>query len=176
MIKTTAFVAVAALAALLLYAASRPDIFRVQRSTRIKAPPAAVHALIDDLHRFNTWNPYEKKDPNVKGAYGGPARGPGAAYEFEGNKDIGKGRLRIVDSKAPSKVTMQLDMLEPFEGHNLVEFTVLPRGDATEVTWAMQGASPFIAKLVGVFVDMDRMIGRDFEAGLADLKALAERG
>ena len=140
------------------------------------APPEKIHALINDLHRFNTWNPYEKKDPNIKGVYAGPARGPGAAYEFEGNKDVGKGRLRIVDSKAPNKVTMQLDMLEPFEGHNLVEFTVLPRGDATEVTWAMQGASPFIAKLVGVFVDMDRMIGRDFEAGLADLKALAERG
>ncbi|TMH28754.1 MAG: polyketide cyclase [Betaproteobacteria bacterium] len=122
----------------------------------------------------NTWNPFDKKDPNVKGSYSGPANGPGAAYAFDG-KEVGTGTIRIVESSAPRKVTMQLDMQKPIEGHNTVEFTLTPRGDATEVTWAMRGSSPYIAKLMGVFVNMDRMIGQHFETGLADLKSLAER-
>jgi hypothetical protein len=174
-IKTIALLLVAALAVLLMVAASRPDILRVQRSASIKAPPDRIHPLINDLRSFNTWNPYEKKDPNMKGRYRGPESGPGAGYDFEGNKDVGKGSIQIVESAAPRTVTMKLDMIEPFEGHNIVEFTLLPRGDTTEVTWAMQGPSPFLAKVVGVFFDMDRMIGRDFEAGLANLKSVAER-
>ena len=175
MVKKTALVLVLALAALLLYAATRPDSFRVQRSTRIAAPPEKVHALINDLHRFNGWNPFGRKDPNLKGRYRGPDRGPGAVYEFEGNQDVGSGRLAIVEPVTPTRVSMMLDMLEPLEGHNDVEFTLEPQGDATEVTWAMHGPSPYIAKLMGLFFDMDGMIGRDFEAGLADLKRVAER-
>ena len=110
----------------------------------------------------------------MKGSYSGPANGPGAAYAFDG-KEVGTGTIRIVESSAPRKVTMQLDMQKPIEGHNTVEFTLTPRGDATEVTWAMRGSSPYIAKLMGVFVNMDRMIGQHFETGLADLKSLAER-
>ena len=170
-----AIVAVVAVAAVLLYAASRPDTFRVERAASIRAPADRVHALIADLHRFNTWNPYEKKDPNLKGRYRGADSGLGAAYDFEGNQDVGKGSLEIVESTPPTRVAMKLDMAAPFEAHNLVEFTLVPRGDATEVTWAMRGPSPFVARLVGVFMNMDAMIGRDFEAGLANLKALAER-
>jgi hypothetical protein len=179
MIKTIALLVVLgvvlALAGLLIYAANRPKVLAVQRTALIQAPAEKIHPLINDLHRFNTWNPYEKKDPAIKGRYQGPDSGPGARYEFEGNKDVGKGSLQILAASAPSRVTMQLDMIEPMEGHNTIEFTLAPRGEATEVTWAMHGASPFIARLAGIFINMDHMIGRDFEAGLANLKNVAER-
>lgn len=176
MIRSITLLAVVSVAALLLHAAAQPETFLVQRTASIDAPPAAIHSMIDDLRRFNVWNPYEKKDPDLKGTYLGPQRGPGAAYAFEGNRDVGKGSIRIVSSSPPTGITMRLDMLEPFEGHNTVEFTLVPRGGgATEVTWAMYGPSPFIARLIGLFVDMDAMIGRDFEAGLAELKQVAER-
>lgn len=175
MIKTIATALAIALGVLLLYAATRPDTFRVQRSASIRASAEKIHPLINDMRRFNSWNPYNKKDPHVKGSYRGPAAGPGAGYDFEGNKDVGKGSIQIVDPVTPNRVSMKLDMIEPFEGHNRVEFTLAPRGDSTEVTWAIHGPSPFMAKLMGIFFDMDRMIGRDFEAGLADLKAAAER-
>ena len=113
--------------------------------------------------------------PNMKGSYRGPQSGPGAHFDFEGNKDVGRGSIEIIDSQPPQKVTMKLDMIEPFEGHNIGEFTLAPRGDTTDVTWAMHGPAPFMAKLMGLFFNMDRMIGRDFEAGLANLKAAAER-
>ena len=175
MIKTLAILAVAALGALLIFAATRPDTFRIQRSTSIKSSPEKLFPLINDLHQFNTWNPYNKKDPAMQGSYRGPASGPGAAFDFQGNKDVGKGSIEIVESTSPGKVVMKLDMLAPFEGHNIIEFTLTPRGEVTEVTWAMHGPSPYIAKLMGIFFSMDGMIGRDFEAGLADLKARAER-
>jgi hypothetical protein len=175
MLKSTAIVLVLALVVLLAYAATRPDVFRVQRTATIKAPADRIHPLISDLRQFNAWNPYNRKDPNMKGLYQGPEAGPGAHYAFEGNKDVGKGSIEIVDMQSPSKVTMKLDMIEPFEGHNVVEFTLAPHGDTTEVTWAMHGPAPYMAKLMGLFFDMDKMVGRDFEAGLANLKAAVER-
>ena len=174
MIKTIALVVIAAIGVLLAFAAAQPDTFKVQRSASIKAPPDKLHALINDMKVFNTWNPYNLKDPNIKGEYQGPQAGPGAAYHFTGNKDVGKGSVTITDS-APSKVTMKLDMIEPFEGHNVVEFILAPKGDSTEVTWAMHGPSPYIGKVMGLIFNMDSMIGRDFEAGLANLKARAEK-
>jgi hypothetical protein len=111
----------------------------------------------------------------MQGTYRGPGAGPGAVFEFQGNKDVGKGSISIVDTAAPAKVTMKLDMIEPFEGHNMVEFRLAPKGDATEVTWAMRGPSPYVAKLAGIFFNMDKMIGRDFETGLQNLKTRAER-
>ncbi|ROZ77410.1 SRPBCC family protein [Ramlibacter sp. WS9] len=174
MIKTIALVVLAAIGVLLAFAAAQPDTFKVQRSASIKAPPDKLHGLINDMKVFNTWNPYNLKDPNIKGEYQGPQAGPGAAYHFTGNKDVGKGSVTITDS-APSKVTMKLDMIEPFEGHNVVEFILAPKGDSTEVTWAMHGPSPYIGKVMGLVFNMDSMIGRDFEAGLANLKAKAER-
>jgi hypothetical protein len=174
MIKTIALIILAAVGVLLAFAATQPDTFKVQRSASIKAPPDKLHGLINDMKVFNTWNPYNLKDPNIKGEYQGPQAGPGAAYHFAGNKDVGKGSIAITDS-SPSKVTMKLDMIEPFEGHNVVEFILVPRGDSTEVTWAMHGPSPYIGKVMGLVFNMDSMIGRDFEAGLANLKAKAEK-
>ena len=175
MAKTLLLAGAAALvAAPLLLAASQPDSFRVERRTVVEAPPARVHALINDLRQFNTWNPYERKDPALRGEYRGPQAGAGAQYHFAGNRDVGRGSLTIV-SVTPTAVTMDLHMAEPFESRNTVEFVLTPRGGATEVTWAMHGPAHFAGKLLGLFIDMDGMIGRDFEAGLAGLKARAER-
>ncbi|HEY7656830.1 MAG TPA: SRPBCC family protein [Burkholderiales bacterium] len=175
MLKITGIIIAIAVAAVLLLAANKPDFFRVERRASIQAPPEKIFPLINDLRAFNTWNPYEKKDPNLKGRYSGPASGRGAGYAFEGNKDVGKGSVEILESSPPSKVTMKLSMVEPFRAENTVEFTLVPKGGATRVTWAMQGPAPFIAKVIHVFIDMDKMVGKDFESGLASLKVIAER-
>ena len=164
-----------AVAGVLAYAATRPDVFQVQRSAAIKAPPEKIHPLINDLRAFNRWSPYEKKDPAMKRAYSGPESGKGAVYAWDGDRNVGKGRMEIADASLPSKVTLKLDFEKPFEAHNIVNFTMEPKGDATSVTWAMQGPVPYMAKIVHLIFNMDRMVGQDFEAGLANLKALAER-
>ena len=175
MLKTIAIVFVVLVAGVLLYAATRPDTFRVQRTASIKAPPEKIFPLINDLRRFNTWNPYEKKDPNLTGSYSGAASGKGAMYAFAGNKDVGKGSVEITDSAPPHKVSMQLHMIEPMEARNDVEFILEPQGEVTNVTWAMYGDTPYFAKIIHLFFNMDRMVGGDFEAGLASLKAAAEQ-
>ena len=175
MIKTLLLLIAVAVAALLLYASTRPDTFAVERSTTIAAPPEELFPLIDDLQAFNTWNPYARKDPAMKASYSGPVAGAGAAFDFHGNKDVGRGRIAVTGSTAPSEVRMQLDMFEPFEGHNTVVFSLVPEGAGTKVTWAMHGPSAFITKLMGIFFNMDQMIGKDFEAGLANLRQLAEK-
>lgn len=174
MLKSIALILAVALAALLLYAATRPDTFAVQRSALIQASPDKLFPLINDLHQFNTWNPYARKDPAMRIDYRGPASGPGAAFDFSGNKDAGKGSIEVTGGQAPTRVDMRLDMVEPFEGHNQIAFTLTPQGQATQVTWAMHGPSPYLSKVIGIFLDMDHMIGRDFEAGLARLKVTAE--
>jgi hypothetical protein len=174
MFKIMAIVVVVLVSAVLIYVATKPDTFRVQRSASIKATPEKIFPLINDLHSFNTWNPYAKKDPNAKGSYSGPASGKGAAHAFEGNKDVGKGNIEILESSPSSKVTMALNMLSPFEAHNIVEFTLEPAGDTTNVTWAIHGPMSFMSKVMCLFFDMDSMIGTDFEKGLSDLKATAE--
>ena len=174
MIKIIAFVIVLLVVAVLIYAATKPDTFRVQRATRINAPPETIFALINDYHRWASWSPYEKLDPAMQRTYSGAASGTGAVYEWEGNSKAGKGRMEITDSLPPSQVVIKLDFVKPFEAHNLVQFTLQPTGASTDVTWAMQGPSPYLAKIMHVFINMDRMVGKDFEAGLANLKAVAE--
>jgi hypothetical protein len=110
----------------------------------------------------------------MRRAHSGAARGAGAVYEWEGNKDVGQGRMEIVETSAPSRVSIRLDFVRPFEAHNVVEFTLEPRGDSTTVTWALHGPMPFVTKVMSVFFSMDRMVGTDFETGLASLKAVAE--
>ena len=174
MIKIAALGVVVLLAAFLIYVASKPDTFHVQRAMRIKAPPEKIFALINDLHSWRAWSPYEKKDPAMKRTLGGATNGKGAVYEWEGNKDVGKGRMEITGTSRPSKVVIALDFVRPFEAHNIVEFTLEPNGDSTHVTWAIHGPSPYMSKLMSTFINMDSMIGKDFEAGLANLKAVAE--
>lgn len=158
----------------LAYAATKPDTFRVQRTTSIKAPPEKVYALVSDLHGWNAWSPYEKKDPAMKRTFGDPANGKGATYEWDGNSNVGQGRMEIVDVSPPSRIVIKLDFFRPFEAQNTAEFTMLPRGDATEVTWAMHGPVPYMAKIMHMIVNVDRMVGDDFALGLGSLKALAE--
>jgi uncharacterized protein YndB with AHSA1/START domain len=168
-----------AIASVLILAATKPDTFRVQRATTVKAPPDKIFPLINDFHQWVTWSPYEKKDPAMKRSYSGAASGTGAVYAWDGNKNVGSGRMEILDTSAPSKIVIKLDFFTPFEGHNTAEFTMLPQGDATNVTtnvtWLMHGPSPFMGKIMHVFINMDRMVGKDFEIGLANLKKITEK-
>lgn len=166
-------VVVAAIVLVLLYAATRPDSFVITRATTIKAPPERIFPLINDMQKFNTWNPFAKVDPQMKLSYSGAESGKGAAYAWEGPK-VGQGRMEIVDTKPPSQVVLKLDFSKPFEAHNTVEFTLQPKAEGTEVVWSMRGAMPFLHKLMSVFFSMDKMVGKDFEAGLRDMKAAAE--
>ena len=173
MLKVILITVVAAVGLLLIYAATRPDNFRIERSVRIEAPPERVYGLIDDLHQFNRWNPFLRKDPAAQGTYSGTPSGKGARYAWQGEK-VGVGQMEIVDTAAPANVTMNLDFIKPFEAHNIADFTLKPEAGATQVTWAMYGPAPFLSKLMQVFVSMDRMVGKDFEDGLSNLKTLAE--
>jgi len=168
-------VVVATVAGVLIYAATKPDSFRVERSVAVKAPPDKIYALIADLRGWTTWSPYEKKDPGMKRTFGSTTAGKGAVYEWDGDKNVGQGRMEIVEVAAPSKVAIKLDFLKPFEAHNMAEFTLVPRGDSTTVTWAIYGPSPYISKVMSTFLNFDTMIGKDFEVGLQSLKALAEK-
>lgn len=168
-------VVVLAVAAILIYAATKPDSFRVQRSATMNAPAEKIFPYIEGLKRWAEWSPYEGRDPQMKRTYSGADSGKGAVYEWDGNDQVGKGRMEIVDSKPPNKVVIKLDFLKPFEGHNTAELTVEPKGGQTIVTWAMYGPSTFMTKLIGTFMDMDDMIGRDFAAGLAKLKTVVEK-
>ena len=168
-------VLLATIAAILVYAATRPDSFRVERSTAMNAPAEKIFPYIEGLKRWTAWSPYEGRDPAMKRAYSGAESGKGAVYEWDGNDNVGKGRMEIVDSTPPNRVVIKLDFLKPFEGHNMAELTVEPKGGQTIVTWAMYGPSTFMTKLIGTFMDMDDMIGRDFAAGLAKLKTVVEK-
>jgi hypothetical protein len=165
-------VVVVAVAGVLVLAAMKPDEFAVARSTTIKAPPSAILPYLVDFHRWQ-WSPYEQKDPAMARSYGGAPSGVGATYAWEGNRNIGKGAMEITEA-SPSKVTVKLDFEKPMEAHNIAEFTLVPNGAGTEVTWSMRGPTPFIGKIFHVFMNMDRMVGDDFTAGLGQLKALAE--
>ena len=175
MFKAIAIVVVILIAALLIYAATKPDTFRVQRSASIQAPPEKIFPLVNDLHNHAAWSPWEKKDPAMKRTHSGAASGKGAVYEWDGNKEIGKGRMEITESSPPSKVVMAMHFIEPFEAHNTAELTLEPKGDSTYVTWAIYGPQPYLAKLMHLFFNMDSMIGKEFEAGLSSLKAITEQ-
>lgn len=174
MLKKIGLVILAAILGLLLYATTRPDSFSVERSIVIQAPPEKIQPLIADFHRWADWSPWEKLDPAMKRSFGGASAGVGATYGWQGNKDVGSGRMEI-KAAAPDKVSIQLDFIEPFEGHNTADFVLAPKNGGTEVRWLMFGPAPFVTKLMGVFVSMDTMIGKDFEKGLAQLKAAAEK-
>lgn len=164
-----------AIVGVLIAASTQPDVFRLQRSVSIAAPPEKIFPLINDFRSFGSWSPFEKLDPAMKRTFTGAPAGKGAAYAWEGNSQAGIGRMEITESTPPSRIAINLDFTKPFEAHNIVEFTLEPRGGATIVTWAMHGPTPFLGKVMHVFINFDRMVGADFETGLANLKALAER-
>jgi hypothetical protein len=162
------------IAAVLGYAATQPDTFEIRRTANIQAPPEQIFPFLNDLQRAQAWSPYEKKDPAMKRRFSGAESGKGAVYEFEGNKEVGSGRLEILESTPAEKVTIRLDMYEPFAGSNTVEYILEPGDSGTDVTWVMHGAAPFISKVICLFMNMDQMVGKDFEAGLSSLKSLVE--
>jgi uncharacterized protein YndB with AHSA1/START domain len=174
MLKLVAVAALVLIVAVLIYAATRPDTFRVERSARIKTSPERIFAILSDFQQWKAWSTWEKMDPAMKKAYSGPASGTGAVYEWDGNHKVGHGRMEIVASVPSSSLTIKLDFLKPFEAHNMAEFALPAQGEYTLVKWSMHGPTPFISKLVQVFVSMDKMVGRDFEDSLAGLKAVAE--
>jgi uncharacterized protein YndB with AHSA1/START domain len=175
MLKAIAIIVVVLLGALLAFAATKPDTFRVQRSTNIKAPPEKIFALINDLHSWDAWSPWERLDPAMQRTHSGAASGKGAVYEWAGSGEVGAGRMEIIEASPPSAVKIKLDFLKPFEAHNFAEFTLEPKGDVTDVTWAMYGPHTYVAKLMSVFFSMDSMVGKSFETGLANLKAATEK-
>jgi hypothetical protein len=166
---------VVAVAAVLIIAALKPGAFRIQRSANIKAPPDKIYPHINDFHNWPAWSPWEKLDPALKRTYSGTASGLGAVYEWEGNKQVGKGRMEITQATPASRIAIKLDFLKPFEAHNTAEFSLESQSDATTVTWAMHGRQPFLIKVMSLFCSMDKMVGKDFEAGLANLKTISEK-
>jgi uncharacterized protein YndB with AHSA1/START domain len=158
----------------LAFAASRPDSFRVERQIVVNAPAERLFALIEDFHQWGLWSPWEKLDPQLKRTHSGPPKGVGATYAWEGNPNVGSGRMEILEAAPPSRVLIKLDFLKPFEAHNRAEFTLTPEGEGTRVLWAMTGAQPFPMKVMGLFMSMDSMVGKDFEKGLAAMKGAAE--
>jgi uncharacterized protein YndB with AHSA1/START domain len=178
MFEIVAIVAVVlaiAVAIVLILAVTKPDTFSVRRETSVRAPPERIFPLINDFHQWGTWSPYENKDPAMKRTYSGADSGKGAVYAWDGNKNVGSGRMEILEASMPSKIVIKLDFFTPFEGHNTAEFTMLPQGDATSLTWVMHGPARFMSRLMQVFMNLDKMIGKDFEAGLANLKKLTEK-
>ena len=172
---TFVLIAALAIAALLIYAAMRPDAFRLERSTVIAAPAEKVFALIDNFHHWPQWSPWEHIDPALKRSYSGPAAGRGAGYQWEGNNKVGIGSMEIIESVPASRIVLKLDFLKPFEAHNTTEFTIKANDGATHVSWVMYGPNNFIAKLMQTFISMDKMVGGQFEQGLAQMKSAAEK-
>lgn len=175
MIKISLIVLALAITAVLVLAATRPDVYTVSRSQLINAPADKLHAIINTPREFERWSPYAPKDPQMKNTYSGPASGVGARTDFSGNSQVGTGSVEIIRSTAPGEIAMLLTMLKPFAAQNEVVYSLLPQGNATQVSWAMTARQPYFAKIIGVFINMDQMIGKDFADGLARLKAVAEK-
>ncbi|HTH45843.1 MAG TPA: SRPBCC family protein [Oxalicibacterium sp.] len=173
--KPPLIIATLMFAAVLIYAATKPDVFRVERSISIKAAPEAIYPYLSDLHQFALWSPYEKLDPQMKRSFSGAPSGKGAIYEWEGNNKVGHGRMEITAANAPSDVMLQLDFFSPVQAHNLGEFRLRPQGQYTTVTWSMSGPAPYLSKLMTIFFSMDQMVGGQFEEGLRNLKARVEQ-
>src|SRR5580692_10760870 len=158
-------------------ASRKPDTFAVRRSVLVQAPAERIFPLVNNFHQWGGWSPWEHRDPAMKRSYSGAESGKGAVYAWDGNKNVGSGRMEILDASSPSKITIKLDFLKPFEAHNTAEFTFVPEREAsaTNVIWVMRGPSSFMSKVMQVFMDFDKMVGKDFETGLANLKTLTEK-
>lgn len=154
-------------------AATRPDTFKVERQTVIPAPASAIFPNLADFHRWETWSPWEKLDPNMKKTYSGPPAGPGASYAWHGSDQVGQGKMTVLESRPDEYLSIKLEFLEPMAATNTTTYTLAPEAGGTRVTWAMEGSNSFMGKLFSVFADMDAMIGKDFETGLANLSRVS---
>ena len=170
------YIAVAVLVlivAVIAFIATRPAYSRIQRSAQINAPADVVFSIINDLRRWAEWSPYDKRDPNMKKTFEGPSAGPGAIYIWNGNSQVGEGRLTIVESKPGELVSMRLEFSRPFKCDNQVNFRIVPSDGGTRVSWIMDGKNNFMGKFMSLIMDMDKMVGTDFEHGLANLNTVA---
>ena len=154
--------------------AMQPSDFRVERTATMSASPAAVFAQVNDFHKWEQWSPFAKRDPAMKKTYEGAAEGIGAVYAWSGNSEVGEGRTTITESRPSELITINLEFVRPFAGTSTAKFAFKPQGDQTAVTWSLEGKNNFMAKAVGLFMNMDKMIGGDFETGLASLKSATE--
>lgn len=175
MLKKLVIAVVVILAVIAGLAAMQPDTFTVTRSITIKAPPEKIIPLVNDFRNWQSWSPWENLDPNMQRTFSGAASGTGAVYAWQGNSDVGKGRMEITGQELPFKVTIKLDFIEPIASTNITDFALVPKGELTTVNWTMNGPMMYITKIMSVFTSMDKMIGKDFEKGLAQLKAVAEK-
>ena len=155
--------------------ALQPSDFRVTRSATIAAPPAVVFSQVNDFHKWQAWSPWAKMDPAAKNAFAGPPAGTGAVFTWDGNSKVGEGRMTLTESRPPDLIRIKLDFVRPFAGTNDVEFAFRPEGNQTVVTWTMAGKNNFVARALCLFMSMDKMVGGEFEKGLAQMKAIAER-
>jgi hypothetical protein len=153
---------------------SRPDTYHVERSRTVAAPADIAFAHVADLHAWEEWSPWDKLDPNMKKTHEGTPQTAGASYAWEGNDQVGKGKMTLTEVLPPSSVTIKLDFIEPFASTATTRFTFAPEGSGTKVTWAMDGNNDFMGKAFGMFMNMDKMIGADFEKGLGQLKVRVE--
>ncbi|MBY0475691.1 MAG: SRPBCC family protein [Nitrosomonas sp.] len=174
MLKKTVILSMTLIATILIYAAMQPDTFRIERSISINASPEKIFPHINDFHRWEAWSPWEKIDPGIKRSYSGAESGKGAIYEWQGNQDIGQGRMEIVKSTPSRNLVIELHFLQPFEARNTVEFQLEAGDNATAVTQAMYGSNSFVSKLMNLIFDMDKMVGEKYEEGLVSLKTIAE--
>lgn len=175
MLKLIAILIVVVICAILILASLKPDTFRVERSAIIHASPDKVFPNLNDFRNWKSWSAWDKKDLNMKTTYSGAPSGKGAVYEWSGDRNVGSGKLEIIESVAPSRLVIQLDFITPFEGHNQAIFTLLPEAEGTKVVWVMDGPMAFVPRIFSIFISMDKMIGKDFEDSLESLKAVAEK-
>ncbi len=167
-------IVVLVLLAAVAYIATRPEDFRIERTARIGAPPDVVFSIINDLRQWSRWSPYDKRDPNMKKTFDGPSTGPGASYAWNGNNQVGEGRLTILESKPGELVSMTLEFSRPFKCKNQVNFKLVPSEGGTRMSWIMDGKNNFMAKAMSVVMNMDKMVGKDFEQGLANLDGVLQ--
>ena len=160
--------------AVIALAATKPDSFRIERNIVIAATPTAIYPNLEDFRRFGAWSPWEKLDPNLKRTFSGPEKGPGASYAWTGNDAVGEGKMTITDARPNERVEVRLEFLKPMEATNKTVWALQPVGDGTRVTWSMEGPNSFAGKIFSVFADLDSMVGKDFENGLANLKRISE--
>ncbi|RCS56797.1 SRPBCC family protein [Parvibium lacunae] len=175
MLKKILLIAMGVVGALLGYAATQPDDFSIERSLVVKATPEKPFSLVNDFHQWSRWSPWEKKDAAMQKTHRGPASGVGAIYEWQGNREVGEGRMEIIESIAPKTIKIKLDFITPMAASNTVVFSFQPQDEATNITWSMSGKNAFLTKIFLIFFSMEDMVGPDFEAGLANLKMLAEQ-
>jgi uncharacterized protein YndB with AHSA1/START domain len=175
MILRIAIIVAVLIAGALVFAATKPNTFRAQRSVTIKAPPEKIFALINDFHSWNRWAPQDNEDPTMSRTFSGPANGQGAVSEWNSSGSAGRGQMSITESVPPRTISIKVDFVKPFEAHNVNDFTLEPAGASTRVTWSMHGTNLYIMKIMSIFVNMDRLVGTHFETGLYNLKTLAEQ-